>query len=99
MKIKETFIPYIEAMKELVDEANGKQITSDEIERVVMNVNSSRPREHGDLDYLTGTQVINGMAFHNLLSIQSHLGQPRHGQPINGGRLHKIQVLRSQGRP
>jgi len=75
-------IPYIRAMKKI----QGQDITSDQIDRVVYEVN----RETGL--FYDGKDMVNIMQFCGIIDIQSHLGQPRHGQLINQGRLHTFTV-------
>lgn len=83
--IRQKDVPYIKAIKELT-EAHS-EVTSNQIDQAVMDTNAKTGI------YYTSQQVINLMAFCQVIVIESHLGQPRHGQQIGGGRLHKIQVL------
>ena len=79
--------PYIQAIKNLV--TNKQQVTSNEIENVVQQVN----QEVNYTTYYTAQQVINILQFCGLIIIKTHLGQPRHGNIVNGGRLHTITFL------
>jgi len=75
--------PYIEAMRQI----QGENVTSEQIDQAVYEVN----RETGM--YYNGGDVIRILQFCDLIDIQSHLGQPRHGELINQGRLHIFTVL------
>lgn len=80
--IREKDMPYIRAIKKL----EGGNITSNQIEDAVYAVN----QETGM--YYDGQGVITLMQYYEILDIQSHLGQPRQGPAINGGRLHTLVV-------
>jgi len=80
--VREKDKPYIRKMKEL----EGSDITSDQIDRAVYAVNMETGL------YYSGGDVVRIMQFCDIIDIQSHLGQPRHGAVINGGRLHTFQV-------
>ena len=81
--IREKDRPYIEAMRKI----QGEQVTSNEIDRAVYEVNAQTGM------YYDGNAVIRILQFCDLIDIRSHLGQPRHGQLINRGRLHTFTVL------
>ena len=80
--LRETDRPYLQALMKI----QGDRVTSDQIDRVVYNVNANTGL------YYDGGDVIRIMQFCDLINIQSHLGQPRHGNLINGGRLHKFTI-------
>jgi len=80
--IRQKDIPYILKMKEL----QGTDVTSDKIDRAVYEVN----RETGM--YYDANDVIKIMQFCGIIDIQTHLGQPRHGNIVNGGRVHTYEV-------
>lgn len=80
--IREKDVPYIEKMKEI----QGTNVTSDQIDRAVYAVNLETGM------YYDGSQVVRILQYHNIIDISSHLGQPRQGQLINGGRLHTFKV-------
>ena len=80
--VREKDRPYIEAMRQL----QGANVTSNAIDEAVYEVN----RETGM--YYDGDAVIRILQFCNLIDIDSHLGQPRHGNLINQGRLHTFTV-------
>lgn len=85
--IREKDRPYIQAVKDLV--ATTQQVTSAQLEQAVQQVNQSQ-----FTTYYTAQQVVNIILFCEVATIQTHLGQPRHGEIINGGRVHQI-VFRS----
>lgn len=78
---------YVQAIKNLV--TGKQQVTSSEIENVVQQVN----KEVNYITYYTAQQVINILQFCGLITIRTHLGQPRHGNIVNSGRLHTITFL------
>lgn len=80
--IREKDKPYIQAIKEI----QGENITSNTIDEVVHKVNQKTGL------YYTGNDVIKIMLYCEIIDIRSHLGQPRQGEIINGGRLHSIKV-------
>ena len=80
--LREKDRPYLQALAAI----QGDQVTSDQIDRVVYRTNADTGL------YYDGGDVIRILQFCNLIDIQSHLGQPRHGNLINQGRLHRFTV-------
>ena len=81
--------PFFDAIKKIA----GDNVTSNTIDVAVQDVVRENYKNGIFTPVYFGADVIRIMLYHDLISIQSHLGQPRHGQLINGGRLHKIRIF------
>ena len=87
-QVQEKDKPFYEAVKAIA----GKNVTSHQIEIAVGKVVRDNSLLGIYEPFYTGQDVIRMMQYFDLISIRSHLGQPRHGRLINGGRLHTIKV-------
>ena len=87
-KVQEKDKPFYEAVKALA----GDNVTSHQIEAAVAEVVRKNYNQGIYEPFYTGQDVIRMMVYFDLINIRSHLGQPRHGRLINGGRLHTIKV-------
>jgi len=80
--LREKDRPYLQALAAI----QGNDVTSDQIDQVVYQTNAETGL------YYDGGDVVRILQFCNAIDIQSHLGQPRHGNLINQGRLHTFTV-------